>query len=57
MFYPSNYQYQKDREEIEKEEALLEKLRNDSKEAELKANNLKASFEHLCGIFVIDHSF
>lgn len=44
--------YQKGREEIEEKEALLEKLQNCLKEAELKADKLKASFENLCGISV-----
>uniref|UniRef100_A0A1J3I1T9 Structural maintenance of chromosomes protein 6 n=1 Tax=Noccaea caerulescens TaxID=107243 RepID=A0A1J3I1T9_NOCCA len=38
----------KGREEIEEKEALLEKLQNCLKEAELKADKLKASFENLC---------
>ncbi|VVB13603.1 unnamed protein product [Arabis nemorensis] len=38
----------KDREEIEEKEAFLEKLQNCLKDAELKADKLKASFENLC---------
>ncbi|CAH2073623.1 unnamed protein product [Thlaspi arvense] len=37
----------KSREEIEEKESLLEKLQDCLKEAELKANELKASFENL----------
>lgn len=44
---------QKFREEIEEEESLLEKLQDCSKEAELKANELKAAFENLYGMLAI----
>lgn len=44
---------QKFQEEIEEKESLLEKLQDSLKEAELKANELKASYEKLYGMLAI----
>jgi len=44
---------QKFQKEIEEKESLLEKLQDSLKEAELKANELKASYENLYGMLAI----
>lgn len=44
---------QKSQEEIAEKESLLEKLEDSLTEAELKANELKASFENLYGMLAI----